>query len=210
MTVKPAQPGNGFDCNTPLTPASAKVFRDQGMEFAIRYLPRTPALIPGCLTKAERDIILAAGLALSAVQHCPLPGFTPSGALGLEYGQYAGKYGGEIELGMFMNIWLDLEGVASGTPAQDVIDYCTQWFDQVQAADFVPGLYVGYGSGLTPKQIYDLPFQHYWKAYNYDDGVPERGFQLIQHPAKVLSGISYDPNTCAADLKGDMPIFLFP
>jgi hypothetical protein len=210
MTVKPAQPGNGFDCNQPLTPAGAKAFRDQGMEFAIRYLPRTPALIPGNLTEAEIGIILGTGLALSAVQHVALPGWEPTAELGTEYGSYAAEYAKLIGLPAGMVLWLDLESPDNKASGEEIILYCQAWFNAVSAAGYIPGVYVGWGIPLSYQQLYqDLPFKNYWRAYNGPQ-VATRGFQLVQHPAKVLSGISYDPNTCAADLKGDMPIFLFP
>jgi hypothetical protein len=211
MVVKAASPCQAFDVNQPLTPGQAAEFKQNGYDVCMRYLPRTAALIRGNLTAAEIGIILASGLALGAVQHCPLPGFEPNAALGLNYGQYAAQYAQQIGLPAGMNIWLDLEGVGPLVKEIDAIAYCTEWFTAVSAAGYLPGLYVGFGAGISPKALFDLPgVQHYWSAYNYTDGLPTRGFQIAQHPAKMLNGISYDPNTVAPDKLGGLPLFLFP
>jgi hypothetical protein len=208
MQAKPAIAGAGFDVNQPLSAAQAASFKAAGMDFCIRYLPRTPALIKGNLTSAEANIIIGAGLALMAVQHVPQPGWMPSAALGTQYGTYATDYAEEIDLPPGVTIWADLEEVAGGTTAQAVKDYCTAWFNAVTSAGYVPGLYCGWNIVLTAQELYDLPFKHYWKAYNYDNGVATRGFQLIQQPQKTLDGLTYDPNILQADHLGDVPIWL--
>jgi hypothetical protein len=209
-TVKAAVAGAGFDCNTPLNAAQAAAFKAQGMEFVVRYVPRTPALIPGNLTAAEIEIILSAGLALMAVQHVAMPGWEPGAALGTNYGAYAASYAKTIGLPPGINLWCDLEEVAASSTTQQVIDYCAAWFTAVSEAGYIPGLYCGWNIILTAQQIYDLPFKHYWKAYNYDNGVATRGFQLIQEPQLRLNGVVYDPNKCQADELGDLPVWLSP
>jgi hypothetical protein len=211
MTVKPAQPGTGFDLNQPLTASMAAQFKSAGNAFAIRYIPRTAALVKGNLTAGEIEIILGAGLNLMAVQHCALPGWEPNAALGGQYGQYAATYSQSIGLPAGMNIWLDLEGVGPLVKAEDVIAYCEAWFTAVSAAGYIAGLYIGFGSGLTPKELYDLKgVEHYWSAYNYTDGLPTRGFQIKQHDQQSLNGIQYDPNTLQADQLGGLPVWLSP
>jgi hypothetical protein len=209
-TVKAAVTGAGFDCNTPLNTPMAAAFKAAGMEFVVRYVPRTPALIPGNLTAAEVEIILSGGLALMAVQHVAMPGWEPGAALGGQYGQYAATYSQSIGLPAGMNIWLDLEGVGSLVKADDVIAYCEAWFTAVSAAGYVPGIYVGWNIVITDQQLYDLPFSHYWRAYNCDQAVPKRGYQIVQHPQQTLDGINYDPNFLAADELGGMPFWLSP
>jgi hypothetical protein len=209
MTVKTAISGSkGFDCNSQLSGAQAAAFKAAGMDFCIRYLPRTPALIHGNLSALELEILLAAGLSVGAVQHCRLPNWSPSAGLGAQYGQYAGSYAASIGLPEGMNLWLDLETPAIGATGQDCIDYAQAWFNSVKIAGYVPGLYIGYGVPLTAQQLFELPFSHYWKAYNYDDGVATRGFQLIQKPQQGFNGISIDPNECVADHLGGLPIWV--
>jgi hypothetical protein len=210
MTVKQATAGAGFDVNQPLSGAQSAAFKTAGMDFCIRYLPRTPALFRGNLTAAEIEIILSAGLALMAVQHCPNPGWEPTGALGLEYGTYAAQYAKEIGLAPGINLWLDLEGVGPLVKAEDVIAYCQAWYTAVSVAGYVPGIYVGWNVALSDEQLYELPFAHYWRAYNCDQNIPTRGYQIIQHPQKTLDGVTYDPNTIQADLKGSLPVWLTP
>ncbi len=209
MPIQIAKPGMGFDVDNRLDAGQAAAFKKNGFNFCIRYLPRTSALVAGNLSLAEVELILGAGLALMAVQHCPMPGWQPTAPLGKAYGQYAGQYAAEIGLPAGMNIWLDLEGVSNGAGAQDVIDYCHCWFDAVAAHGFIPGIYCGYGTGLTPFQLYELPFKHYWKAYN-GPYLPGRGYQIVQETVKLLEGISFDPDFIVADKMGDLPLWLSP
>ena len=201
----------GFDVDEPLMAGSAAAFKAMNFDFCIRYIPRTSALAKGNLTLSEIGIILDAGLSLSAVQHCPEPGWQPTAALGTQYGQYAGQYAAEIGLPPGINIWLDLEMVAPTAKADDIIAYCENWYDQVGLHGYIPAVYIGYQTGLTDTQLYEnLSFKHYWRAYNCDQSIPTRGYQITQFPAKTLNGISFDPNIVKSDNLGSLPIFVFP
>lgn len=208
MIVKPAIPGMGFDVNQTLTGNQADAFKAAGYSFAIRYLPRTESLIPGNLSRPEIQAILGVGLALMVVQHVAKPGWEPSLALGTSYGSYAATYAEAIGLPKGVNIWLDLEEVAIGSSVKEVTDYCTAWFTAVSAAGYIPGLYVGWGVVLSDQELYDLPFKHYWRAYNCDQNIPVRGYQLIQEPQKTLAGITFDPDRLQADELGDVPFWV--
>lgn len=211
-TIKHATEGiNGFDINQPLTAEQARDFTDAGYEFIIRYLPRTPNLIAGNLTEKEAEGLLWSGLSVMAVQHVAMSGWMPTSILGTSYGGYAAQYAKDIAgLPVGINLWLDLEEVSKAATPDDIIEYCNNWHQEVAAAEFVPGLYVGYGCGLTNEQLYhDLKFTHYWRAYNADQE-PERGYQIIQHTQKTLNGIIFDPNVTATDNMGDSAIWLSP
>lgn len=210
-TVKSAVAGMiGFDVNAPLPTNKYVEFKEAGNSFAIRYIPRTPALIKGNLTAVEIESVISSGLALSLVQHVPLPGWQPSEELGKEYGEYAGTYCEQIGLPKGVNVWLDLEEVSSSATAQQVIDYCQAWYVAVLSHGFLPGLYVGWNVIISPEQLYSkLSYKNYWRAYN-GGAVATRGFQLIQETEKTLNGITYDPNHVQIDAFGGLPIFLFP
>lgn len=212
MIVKNADPGLlGFDVNQPVSPIIAAAMKTAGYSFCIRYIPRTPALASGNLTAPEIQNILGAGLSLMAVQHCPLPGWHSSADLGKSYGEYAASYAQSIGLPAGMNIWLDLEEVAAGTPVSDTINYCNQWWQSLTDAGYSPGLYVGYNPGINSDQLYkSLKFKKYWKAYNYDNGVSVRGFCMLQQTQKTLNGITFDPNKTQKDNLGDSVIWLSP
>jgi hypothetical protein len=82
-----------------------------------------------------------------------------------------------------VTVWCDLEGVSAAADPDAVIEYCNAWHQEVAAAGFVPGLYVGDSPGLTAQQLYAaLKFTHYWGAYNLNrDQEPRtRGLQLKQ------------------------------
>lgn len=205
--VKNAVPGMAFDVDQPLTGAQYAEFKSNGYEAVIRYIPRKASLVAGNLTAPEIAAILGAGLSLGVVQHVASPGWEPSAELGEIYGQYAAEYCGQIGLPKGITVWLDLEEVA---PNEDVDGYCRAWFKAVEVAGYLGGLYVGYNCGLSDQQLYDLPTKSYWKAYNCDQSIPTRGWQITQHTQKTLNGIAYDPNTVAADNLGDLPIWLGP
>ncbi|MFM7882173.1 MAG: glycoside hydrolase domain-containing protein, partial [Microcystis panniformis] len=42
-----------------------------------------------------------------------------------------------------VNVWLDLEGISSEVSAEAVIQYCTNWYNAIAGAGYLPGLYVG-------------------------------------------------------------------
>lgn len=216
-SVSAAAPGaKGFDANVTITPDVARAFAQAGYQFCIRYVGRTQ-MATHDLTAAEASDILDAGLALMVVQHVLEPGWEPTGDLGDQYGTNAGRFSKQVGLPAGVNVWCDLEGVSGDAPAQNVIDYCNQWYAQVQEAGYVPGLYVGYGAGLSAQQLYQkLRFQHYWRAYNLnDDQVPAgRGVQLTQKTGKgTVGGLTtevYDDDFTQTDALGGNAVWLVP
>jgi|ERR1700690_72267 len=210
MEPKTAVAGKYFDCNQPLSGAQAAEFVSAGYAGCLRYFPLNSSDVHGCLTALELQILLSAGLAVAAVQHVDSPPWLPTASLGTSHGSYAAAYAKAIGYPPGGPIYCDMESPATTATAEDCIAYINAWVSEVQAAAYVPSLYIGWGVPMTPKQIYDLPvIESYWAAYNYTDGVATRGVQIQQHTAKVLNGINYDPNTVAPDLKGDLPIFVF-
>jgi hypothetical protein len=199
----------GVDVDTPLAASDAINLKNAGYSFCIRYIPRTAALIEGNLTNSEALGILNACLALMPVQHVSLPGWNPNTNLGTIYGNYAAIYTSQVvKLPQGVNVWSDLEGVAAGTSPNDEIAYCQAWYYAVHIAGYIPGIYVGYDTMLSPEQLYDdISFQHYWRAYNGPD-VPTRGFQLIQKTEVTLNGITFDPNVTQNDEMGDAALWL--
>jgi len=216
-TPRAATPGvKGFDINRVVTPGIAQSFVAAGYKYCIRYVGRLQ-MASHDLTTKEALTILDAGLALMIVQHFKGEGWRPDGPTGTQYGTNAGRFSKEIGVPAGVSVWCDLEGVAAGTPAQDVIDFCNNWFDQVQAAGFVPGLYVGNSAGLSANQLFQkLRFKHYWRAYNLnDDEVPAtRGVQLRQKTGKgSVGGVTtgeYDDDVTQTDALGGNAVWLAP
>jgi hypothetical protein len=200
---------DGFDVNQPISQTQATAFKNAGKSFCIRYVPRDVNLSRDNLTNGEAQGILNAGLCLAIVQHVAPDGWHPTAGLGISYGSYCAAYCKEIVgLPSGVNVWLDLEGVSKDSAAVDVIAYVKEWAAQVSVAGYLPGLYVGWANGLTPPQIYDLPVKFYWRAYNFDDDIPVRGFSMFQHTQQALNGITFDPNTVQTDKLGGNALFL--
>ena len=210
MECKTAIAGaQGFDYNAPISGGQAAALKAAGMDFAIRYVPLNAADKAGHIATGELQALLSAGLAVMLVQNVDNPGWQPTAALGLAHGSYAASYAKAIGYPTGGPIYCDLEEVAAGTTAHDVIDYCTQWYDQVTSAGFVGGLYCGWNIVLTAQQLYIfLPFRSYWKAYNFDEGVAIRGFQIVQKVQQTIAGLTVDPDFIQADELGDLPVWV--
>lgn len=204
----------GFDANTVVSPRDAALFHQYGYRFAVRYVRRTQHH-DFDITEREAQGILNAGLGLMLVQHVAgedpgKNGWTPNGAKGSEYGLTAAIEAANAGYPSGQIVWLDLEGVATNVPPAEVVLYCNNWFDQVKAHGYEPGLYVGYGAGLNADWLYrKLRFSRYWSAYNLNaDSVPAvRGVQMKQgaYPGRgAVPGVSYqfDTDVCRADQKG--------
>jgi hypothetical protein len=185
----------GFDIATRVNAAQARVFFTRGFRFCIRYVSRTDQTRHHNATHGTPDLsaeeakdILDASMALMVVQHVALPGWHPTVQLGTEYGENAAKYAGEADLPPGVNLWLDLEGIAQGTSHADIKGYANAWFNAVAAADYVPGVYVGFDVFLSTDELFfDLKMKHYWRADGNIPHVSHRGYQLFQ---SIL-----DPNT---------------
>jgi len=199
----------GFDYNAPISGGQAAALKAAGMDFAIRYVPLNAADKAGHITGLELQVLLTSGLAVILVQNVDDPGWLPTAALGLAHGSYAASYAKAIGYPTGGPIYCDLEMVSPSSASADVIAYLNSWMDEVSSAGFIGGLYVGYQPGLTAGQLYsDIKTKSYWAAYNYDDGVATRGFQIIQHVQKSIAGLEVDPDTIQVDELGDLPVWV--
>jgi hypothetical protein len=208
----------GFDMNTPLNSARAKLFANQGYKFCIRYVSRNDETRANHakdgtadLSRDEAAAILEAGMALMVIQHPPTTGWKPTPELGKVYGQNAAIYAADADLTAGVNVWLDLEGVASGTPTADIVGYCNAWFAAVEAAGYASGIYVGAQAYLTSEELFlDLKTKHYWKAGGDIPPVAHRGYQLIQHIRNAGTKSEFDQDVAQNDAFGDAAIWLAP
>jgi hypothetical protein len=145
----------GLDVNRRVTADEAAALVEHGYRFAVRYVRRKRKNSYD-LTGKEARAILAAGLGLMVVQHVAPEPWTPSAIIGSTYGNTAAAEAELIGVPPGVTVWCDLEGVAADVSAKAVLDFCNRWHSKVAAAGFVPGLYVGYGAGLDPDQLYSL------------------------------------------------------
>lgn len=207
----PARSGlKGFDCNTRLTPTTAKALREAGMRFAVRYVGRLQPQAAHDLTSEERDIIHGAGLALMVVQHVErdqAPGWEPTIDKGAVYGHNAAELARMAGVLPGTTLWLDLEGVSREVDPQIVIGYCNNWHRAVQAMGYHPGIYVGWSSRLTARQLYQLRFDRYWAAYNLnsDEHPATRDVCMKQGIQVTIAGVELDPNQIITDQLGGVP-----
>lgn len=192
----------GFDCDTTITVQIAEQFYAQGYKFCFRYLSvdveSTHDLSPG-----EAMDILNSGLALMPVQHVRKQGWSPNQNLGQQDGQNVVTNAQEVGFPTGVNVWCDLEGVSGTAQPQEVIDYCRAWYDTVNGGGYVPGLFVGVRAVASGQQLYDLPFQHYWRSQSRVPDIPTRGYQVLQlFPSIQINGIPVDIDIVQDDNKG--------
>lgn len=198
----------GFDTDTVVSPALAAQFYSLGYKFCLRYVS-LGAEADGDLSTDEATAILDSGLALMPVQHVRSPGWSPNGNLGTQDGENASNNAQQVGFPSGVNLWRDLEGLNNAAAQQDVIDYCQSWYSAVSGAGYVPGLYVGYGALLSGDQLYNLPFQHYWKSQSRVPAIPHRGYQMIQFlPSVTANGIAIDVDFVQTDNEGGLPLWL--
>ncbi len=214
-SVRAAEPGlHGFDTNTVVMAKAAIAFREQGFAFCARYLSRSVPQAGGDLSNSEARDILAGGLALTAVQHVPRPGWVPTASLGAQYGAAAATNAKSVGLPPGMNLWLDLEGVRSGVDSEDVIAYCNAWFDAVAASQYEPGVYVGADCILTGDELFwRLRTKHYWRSGSSVPELPHRGYQLFQRITSspdIINNIAIDRNLAALDSLNGACLWLSP
>lgn len=189
----------GFDCDTNLSADLARQFFTQGYKFCLRYLSSRQVSSQD-LTEQEATDILNSGLALMPVQHVRKQGWSPNRALGQQHGREASANAETVGFPSRVNLWCDLEGVNSSAQAQEVIDYCEAWYEAVSAARYLPGLYVGAEALLNGRQLYDLPFQHYWRSQSQVPDIPHRGYQVIQlGPSIQINGVQVDLDVAVND-----------
>lgn len=213
-SVQPAPAGvKGFDANTVITEAQAQSFWDAGFRFALRYVGRTQ-MASHDLTAGEAEMLLSKGFGVMPVQHVLGGEWMATGDLGTEYGANAAKFCQQIGFPPGVNVWMDLESVSTQSSPADVSAYCHNWHVQVSSAGYVQGVYIGWQPGLTGQQLYNLPFSHYWAAYNVDGvSTPHpRGYQLVQssgsgHVGSLDTDV-YDVDTTHVDAEGGQVLWL--
>ena len=189
----------GFDSDTKLNLAIAKLFRQSGYQFCLRYIS-LEAENSYDLDNEEAQAILNAGLALMPVQHVRYAGWLPDAASGTQTGQNAADNAIHLGFPAGVNVWLDLEGIDPNAAPDAVVAYCNSWYEAVAKVGYLPGLYVGANSILDSQQLYsNLKFQHYWHSLSIVPNVAVRGYQMIQSDGGTVHGISIDKNLTQAD-----------
>lgn len=203
MIARPATPGKGFDTNQTLTVVNAAKLRET-YSFAVRYVPLPGVHPAGDIDSSELELLCAAGFEVMLVQHVRFPGWDPRAHSGMVDGATAAEWARNIGY-PDGHIFLDLEGIKTGTDAAAVIVYANSWSGRILQSGFRAGLYVGYDVPLTPEQLYeDLSVDSYWK----DPGprvVAERGFAMVQGQEITVAGVRLDEDTLSTDSLGGRP-----
>ncbi len=205
----------GFDCNTRVLPAEARLLRRAGYSFAVRYIRRT-IQHPWDVTKEEVEVLHNAGLAVMLVQHVESESsWFPDDTKGRIYGQNAVAHCLELRAPADVSVWLDLEGVNKSVSPETIIRYCNYWHGRVAAIGYMPGLYVGWHNGLTSGELYRrLKFTRYWSAFNLNrDQFPAiRGVCMKQGTTPSPTGVRFaiDSDVILGDRLNGWPMLWAP
>jgi Domain of unknown function (DUF1906) len=197
-----------FDTDTVLTPIAAKALAALSYVCAIRYVSRTTPNNIGDISAGELATIMEAGMALMLVQHCPPAYWTPSAALGAQYGTVAAANAASVGYPQGATLWLDLENMRPGCGDAAIIAYVNAWCRGASAAGFVPGLYFSADCPLTAEQIYlDLIVTQYWRSLSADTpAVAVRGACVQQFlQSGQVAGIDIDRDVIMTDALGGLP-----
>jgi murein DD-endopeptidase MepM/ murein hydrolase activator NlpD len=203
---------HGFDCDSVLSDSQIAGLKSAGFTFCLRYISLGQTEAAGDLTNREAERILSGGLGLMPVQHVMRAGWTPSAQLGAQYGRNAAQHAAtEIGIPTGIVVWVDLEGIAAGTPASAVIDYCNAWINEVESAGYISGVYVGANAILSGDELYyNIKTTHYWKSGSNVPEIPLRGYQMVQRivTGDSVAGVGIDRNVTLTDAFAGTVIWL--
>lgn len=182
------------------TAANAKAWKVRGADFFVGYL--------GKMNKARLDAVLDAGLAFMPV------------TLAGEYNDGADDEIAQLRalcLPAGCSVWLDVEGQkAFATPPAELIAKIDTWATAIQAAGYMPCLYVGVPQPLTSDELWNLKVQRYWRGQG---SVRDRtnalaeptkcGWCMTQmYPSITVGGVLVDANIIGQDYKGRVPAWV--
>lgn len=203
-TATTARPGIWLDSDTPLTAPVVDAVVRFGAVGVMRYVPLPANNAASDIAPVEADLILSKGLQLLLVQHVRAGAWDPrlhdpgvDAAVALLHAKSVGYAG---------HLYLDLESIAAGVSAEDVRTFANGWFSTVKVAGFGAGLYHGFDAILSAAELFhSLICTTYWTDMAVRP-VMTRGNAIVQGPSLTLAGTTFDRNTLAADLLGEVPM----
>jgi hypothetical protein len=189
MNVVTLEDGSkGCDTIVKLSYMDALKLFEAGFRFVGRYIVS--------LAATELSDILRAGLAVSPVSYAN--SFDPSDEIAAL--QRLGIPKGIV-------VWLDVEGVKDDpiTLSQRI----NTWAKALEAAGYIPGLYVGAGCPLTSAELYALAVKRYWHSCSRvvdshnNAAEPLCGWAMTQCTCEVeRAGVEVDIDFVYADYRG--------
>lgn len=216
LIARPAMPCLAVDTDFPITDAMIgplKAYRDakgRSIMAVARYvaLPNNPS--DGDISASELARLTDASLGVWLVQHPRSPGWNPAAHSGGIDGDRAANLALAAGYPLGCHLYLDVEGCALGASPIAAINFAEDWSDAVNKAGYLPALYRGYDSFLTPGVAYSMPrFSSYWLA----PGQPPtetRGDAIVQGATVTIAGVgNVDCNEIVQDKLGSLPTICF-
>jgi hypothetical protein len=201
--VEPAPDALLFDTDMPCSLEQLLALRAAGFRGGIRTVTVGKETDPSDITAQEVENFMAAGLGLMLYQRPRSPGWLPSGTLGKADAEIFIAKATAAQYGLGASTWDDLEGLG-GSNKGAVVEYANAKADDMKAAKFLPGCYVGFRVPLTGAELFrDLVVTCYWRGLSQVPDVGERGYCMIQVAENVsVAGVVVDVNLARADKLG--------
>jgi hypothetical protein len=205
--ASPAPVGLACDTSSFFTPAQAAKLWAASFRAIGLYVP-LPTLPPaaGDINAAKLAYLTEMGFAVWLWQHVRYPGWKPAAHSGSVDALVAcgAARGAGYPIGA--HIFLDLEGIAPETTADELKTFSEQWASTVLMSGYLAGVYCGYDDPLGPDGLYGL---HGVNSYSSDAGhrkVSTRGIAIQQGPQIVVGGVTIDTDQIQRDLLGELPV----
>ncbi len=143
-------------------------------------------------------------------------GFMPVTLAGAYNGKNAVSQCRGLGLPPGCTVFLDVEGKpAWETSAPDLMRQINTWCNEVAAAGYQPGVYIGVPQPLNSKELYSLRAIRYWKGMGRTVdktgslAEPSCGWCVNQmYPSIHWSGVFVDVNIVGQDYKGRLPTWV--
>jgi hypothetical protein len=188
----------GFDCAAPLTKKLAKLFRDDGYEFACRYL------VPSGwkrLTKAEAAAISAAGLQIVSVFETTASRALGGRAAGLADGAVAAQTASAVGQPAGSRIYFAVDFDASAKQMDTVIQYIKAAGEA--ARNYRTGVYGS--AAVIEAAMAARACTGFWQTYAWSKGRKAEGIHIYQYDngpkglGQPVHGVNVDLDLSSGD-----------
>lgn len=180
IVVEPVGAALLFDCYAPCSRSMAAAMHGAGFQGCVRDIDD--------LTAPELKDLLAEGLGVMVYQSAHGAGWVPSETLGNADGLRVVTKARAIGYAEGATIYNDIEGPITTATSHEIAAWANAKCDVVQKAYWKDGEYIGYGTPLTPAELFHLfKATSYWHSGSNVADVETRGYAMRQ----VIMDIMY-------------------
>lgn len=208
--VVPAPVGLAVDTSAKLrNPSILDALAARGYTGVIRYVPLPGVDGSGDIDPTELEMILSHPTRFWScfVQHPRFPGWKPKECNAEADAMWAAAHAHSAGYGDGVTGYVDLEGMALGTAADEAFAYATLWLSTIADQGFTPGAYWGYRQPIPPERRGLVGAKTHWSDAGRRE-VVGRGCAMHQGQQFSMMGMPFDPDEVAADAMGETPLVM--